>query len=484
MSLKRKTILISVVGLAFWLALVALYHTSKALPDKLDYHGAEYKLDDREIEFLYDLTWFDGQGQKLRKQMIFDTIVRLIDGAENYILIDMFLFNSHRGRDAILYRDLSSELTDALINRKKDVPGLKVDFITDPINTAYGGAVSRELERLRQAGVNVIITDLDQLRDSNFLYSAFWRTFVQWFGNTIQRGWLPHPFSEEEGEVTLRSYLRLLNFKANHRKVFVADASGSMVTLVSSGNPHGGSSEHSNVALLVRGDLWRSLYEAESAVAALSGGKLSFDTYEVGTPPLATETSVKVLSENQIKRDILRTIAASGGSESIKIAQFYLADRDIIKALIKAAAKGVEVKIILDPNRDAFGYKKIGIPNRQAAQELNRKSEGRIKIRWYDTHGEQFHTKLFISIRGEQVIALIGSANLTRRNLDNFNLELDLLVRTTATTRVAQSITGYFDKIWNNEGGNYTLAFTAYQEDSPLKNFLYRIQEGLGLSTF
>lgn len=484
MSFLKKTLLISAAGLTFWLALVAFYHTNKALPDKLDYHGEEYKLNDKEIEFLYDLTWFDDQGLKHRQQMIFDTIVRLIEGAENYILIDMFLFNSHRARDVTLYRDLSSELTEALVNRKKDVPGLKVDFITDPINTAYGGAVSGELERLQKAGVNVIITDLDRLRDSNFIYSAFWRTFVQWFGNTNEKGWLPHPFSQEEGEVTLRSYLRLLNFKANHRKVFVADGSGSMVTVVSSGNPHGGSSEHSNVALLVRGGLWRSIYETESAVAALSGRRLSTVAHEVGTPTFASETTVKVLSENQIKREILSTISASRGSESIKIAQFYLADRDIIKALIEAAAKGVEIQIILDPNRDAFGYEKIGIPNRQAAQELIRASGDRIKIRWYDTHGEQFHTKLFISIAGEQMTALLGSANLTRRNLDNFNLELDLLVRTATTAAVAQSITGYFDNIWNNEEGNFTLEFTAYQEDSLLKDFLYRVQEGLGLSTF
>ena len=77
-----------IVKLIGWLALVAFYHANKALPDKLDYHGEEYKLNDKEIEFLYDLTWFDDQGLKHRQQMIFDTIVRLIEGAENYILIE------------------------------------------------------------------------------------------------------------------------------------------------------------------------------------------------------------------------------------------------------------------------------------------------------------------------------------------------------------------------------------------------------------
>lgn len=484
MKIFSKKIVLVTVGLILWLTTVALYQTNKALPDGLDYSGKEYGLEDDQIEFLYDLTWFDDQGLKHREQRIFDTILRLIQGAETYILIDMFLFNSHRGRDTLLYRDLASEIADALIARKKQTPGLSIDFITDPINTVYGGAISSELARLEQAGVNIIITDLDRLRDSNFLYSAFWRTFVQWFGNSTKHGWLPHPFSPSEQKVTLRSYLRLLNFKANHRKIFIADASGTMVTIVSSANPHGASSEHSNVALLVKGDLWRSVYDAESAIASLSEGSLSPIQYDSITQIGSTGTRVKIISENQIKGEILRQISRSRRSESIKIAQFYMADRDITKALVQAAGNGVEIKLILDPNRDAFGYEKNGIPNRQTARELISKSGGRIKVRWYDTHGEQFHTKLFISLTNGPMMAILGSANLTRRNLDNFNLELDLLVTTEASTEVAQRISRYFDQLWENDGGNFTLDFEAYEDDSLLKNLLYRVQEGFGLSTF
>ena len=51
--------------------------------------------------------------------------------------------------------------------------------------------------------------------------------------------------------MSLRSYLEMLNFKANHRKVFVADSADGPVTIVSSANPHDASSAHSNVALLI-----------------------------------------------------------------------------------------------------------------------------------------------------------------------------------------------------------------------------------------
>ena len=56
--------------------------------------------------------------------------------------------------------------------------------------------------------------------------------------------------------------------------------------------------------------------------------------------------------------------------------------------------RGVRVNVMLDPNRDAFGRQKDGVPNRPVANELVTASGERIAVRWYRTHGEQFHTKL------------------------------------------------------------------------------------------
>ncbi len=52
------------------------------------------------------------------------------------------------------------------------------------------------------------------------------------------------------------------------------------------------------------------------------------------------------------------------------------------------------MRVLLDPNKDAFGFEKSGLPNRQVASELIAASDGAIKLRWYRTHGEQFHAKL------------------------------------------------------------------------------------------
>ena len=44
---------------------------------------------------------------------------------------------------------------------------------------------------------------------------------------------------------TVRSYLALPNFKANHRKVLVADEGERFRAVITSANPHDGSSRHS-----------------------------------------------------------------------------------------------------------------------------------------------------------------------------------------------------------------------------------------------
>lgn len=80
--------------------------------------------------------------------------------------------------------------------------------------------------------------------------------------------------------------------------------------------------------------------------------------------------------------------------------------------------------------------------------------------------------------------AIMGSANLTRRNLDNYNLELDIKVTAANESRITKQIVSYFDKMWNNSDGVYTDDFARYREDSFFKTIVYRVQEGLGLATF
>ncbi len=469
-----------------WLCIVGTWQSVKPLPENLNMSSREYQVSDNDIDFLGDLTFTKADSQVVSEQEIFDTIFEMIDNAEQYILLDMFLFNPDAG-NADVYRSLSRELTDKLIRKKKSHPDLPIDLITDPVNTLYGGSPSEQLFTLEKAGVNVIVTDLRKLRDSNPLYSSIWRTFFQWFGNSPNYGILPHPLGKDD-HVTMRSYLVMLNMKANHRKLIVADNGDEMRTIVCSANPHDASSAHSNVALDVSGDLWRSIWKTESSVAKFSDGELYNAPELLALPKHNTNgtSNIRVVSEKAIRDSMYDIFDLAGEGDQLSLAMFYLSERGTVKKLLKAAENGAEIRLLLDPNKDAFGHSKNGIPNRQVARELLKKSNGHISIRWYDTHGEQFHTKMLISQKVDgKTSLLLGSANYTRRNIENYNLELDLLIETESPIKATNEAITYFSRCWNNsENRHHSTDFPDYEDPSFFKKIVYRIQEFAGLSSF
>ena len=67
----------------------------------------------------------------------------------------------------------------------------------------------------------------------------------------------------------------------------------------------------------------------------------------------------------------------------IDIAMFYLSDRKVIRAIKSALKKGAQVRLLLDQNLNAFGFKKNGIPNRAVADELmSLDASNALSIRW------------------------------------------------------------------------------------------------------
>lgn len=462
------------------------YNTFRSNPEGTDYVSVKYNINSDDIEFLYDLTYKDDKGNIISEQEIFDEIFLLIDKAKAYILLDMFLFNSYIGKADDPYRSITAELTSKLVEKKTSHPDIIIDFITDPVNTVYGGVKSKEISDLKDSGINVIVTDLTKLRDSTVLYSPFWRLFIQWFGNSNRGGAFPHPFSEKEKSISLRSYFTLLNFKANHRKVFFSDYNNNPVAIVTSANPHDGSSAHSNVAFKIQGEFARELYVAEKAVAKFSDAVL-FEPDFIDVPfdkkSIDTGIQVQLVTESKIDDMLMHHLNIAEKGDNINIGVFYLCKRGIIKAILHAAKRGVNIRLILDPNKDAFGREKNGIPNRQAASELIKKSGGRIKIRWYNTHGEQYHSKfaLFDYLNNFSVV-ILGSANYTRKNLNGYNLELDIVLSATSTEKTINEVREHFERIWNSE--NYTVDYSVYSDNSFSKRLIYLFLEYTGSATF
>lgn len=490
-------VLYAAIG-ALWAA-TAYWHTEKPLPEGLRVESPVYSVPLSDVRYITDITTADAYSRPVVRQAIFDETLRLIRSAQDFLVVDYFLFNDQQGRldgPALPLRPLSSELRDALIERKKAVPTLRILLITDPINTVYGSVPSPDLAALREAGIDVCITDLDRLRDSNFIYSALWRLLFGWWDqDSSGRGWLPNPFEENAEAVTLRSWARLINFKANHRKVIIGDdGDGGLVGIITSANPHDASSAHSNVAIKLRGPVLHPLLASEIAIARFSGWR-----GVLGAPPppssgiaenggaSANGARVQILTEGAIRDELLEQIGNTRRGDSIDIAMFYIADRGVIEGLLDAARRGVNIRLILDPNKDAFGRTKSGVPNRPAASELVAASDGAIRVRWYRTHGEQFHTKLVVIYDDDRLWFTLGSANLTRRNIDDYNLEANAAVEVSRSSDLAAQVLNYFNTLWDNRapvGIEYTADFGVYSDPSQMRYWQYRLMEATGLSTF
>ena len=86
--------------------------------------------------------------------------------------------------------------------------------------------------------------------------------------------------------------------------------------------------------------------------------------------------------------------------------------------------------------------------------------------------------------RGDAAL-LTGSANLTRRNLDDFNLETNVVVQGRIDRAPFPEVQAYFDEAWNNtESRHYSVDYAHYKDESWWRRGLYRFMEWSGISSF
>ncbi|WP_411355303.1 phospholipase D-like domain-containing protein [Peptoniphilus harei] len=428
---------------------------------------------DADCEFLYDLTYLK-DGKRIHEKRIFKKEMELIKNAQDFLMLDFFLFNDEYP-DSMTFPSQVEEMTDLLIAKKKENPEMPILFVTDPINNFYGAYEEDNLKRLRENGIEVVVTDLNKMRDSNALVSGIYRAYLQWFG-TSGGGWIKNFFDKDADKVNVRSILKLANFKGNHRKVLISEKEA----LVASANPHDPSAHHSNVAMVFCGKSMEDLIKSESIFFdKLPDVIENFKAEEVTSP-----YKLRVITEGKIYDEISKNIKESKKGDEINLGIFYISEFRILRELGEAAKRGVDVKIIADLNKDAFGLEKNGSPNRPALSEL-KEDYPDINIRWYQTSGEQFHTKfIYFDFKDRDPLAILGSANYTRRNLDNFNLETNLAVEMKKDSPMAGDMKNYYARIWNNEDGDYTLPIEDFYEKRFFMRILWKIQEKTGLCTW
>ncbi|XKH51762.1 phospholipase D family protein [Chryseomicrobium palamuruense] len=475
-SKRKKVLFIVVIALIVIYAGMILWHTFKPLPEGISYAGDLQPISS--IDMLTDLTYAVNENSEERQteNEIFSSIYQMIEEAEEFVVVDFFLVDGFYEEDEG-FPPIADELSETLATKKLENPEMPVIFITDPLNQGYGSYENKWFKKMRDSGVEIVYTDLDPLRDSTPIYSGIYRTFFQWF-DFGGEGWIPNAMASEAPKMTVASYLTLLNVKANHRKLVITEKEG----LVSSANPHDASGLHGNIALkFTSSPLLNDMLEAEEAVSLMSGGPKLPRVQEVEEE---AEYEGQLLTEKKILDALLTDIAATEEGDSIDLMMFFIAKRDIVNALIDAANRGVEVRMILDPNENSFGRQKSGLPNRPVVQEMVEDTEGKLEVRWYNTVVGQYHTKA-IHIQTDRSVISSGAANYTERTLDNYNLEANLRVVADSDSELAEEFSSYFERLWTNEDAAFTVDVEEYQDSFTWwQRWIYSFQKLIKVTTY
>jgi phosphatidylserine/phosphatidylglycerophosphate/cardiolipin synthase-like enzyme len=397
--------------------------------------GEEHMISEDSIEFLYDLTYKDAQGNTIYEQEIFDKAFEMINNAEKFIVLDMFLFGVD-GTEA--YRNLTDELTNVLIKKKQENQNITIYFLTDYFSLIYNSYNGSHFTELTEEGIKIIYTSPNQ---------------------ATQKGKTNY----------LTNFLKRMKLRLNHRKLIIADNEQEIHSLITSANPHDPSSPNSNVAIYVKDKIWEDIYITEKKT-----GNFSDDSIEQSMKQVKDNEPGKIivqyLTDGGMTDLLIEKIKEAQKGDSVSITTFALSNGKIIEEIVSASERGADIRIVLDQSIESFGKKKNGLPNKLVAKTLVENSNGKVKIRWYETSGEQFHTKMTIIKQGNTTTIFTGSSNLTPKRIFNYNLESDLKVVANNNTEISKDVNDYFNRIWLNKNGSYTTNYETYSI-KPLINF-------------
>jgi hypothetical protein len=410
-----------------WLSLV-LWNSGKPMPPGTHTVSQTARLPESDVDFLYE-------SPQRPTSSVQD--LPAIDHAEQLIVLDR--------------SPVTADLAQHLLARKRQRPNIKIVVVTDPGNEAFGGTPAHILASLEEAGVIVAPVRLDRLRDSNALYSGLWRLAV---------GWWSDPFDEAPGEITLRAWSRMQNFKADQRQLLVADdGAGGWMQSVGSG-----------AALVLHGSLARAMIASELQIAAWS-------TEDDRLPPSPRmegrglgSIDARFLTEGAIEGALLDAMEAAGSGDQICVAVENLSERRLIAAMLRAAARGAHLQILLARNP---------VPNRAVAGELLGGGGGRIEVRWYPADFTAPHPHLLLVRHRADLWMNLGSASFTRRGLGDLNLEAAVELRMPARAAAARAATQYFAEYWSG-----AFADADFAQESIIGYWRYRFVEATGLSNF
>jgi len=462
--------------------LVLTTFSCTSLSEGLTMKSEVYNADN--VEFYYDLT-YKKDGETHYERQIWEQAYDILDKAEDFFLMDIFVFNDFLGKgvkEKLQPLPIAEEFAQKILEKRKKDPNVEIYLILDESNTFYGAFDNKTHKKLEEAGVKIGYVDLTKLRDPMLVYSAPWRLFIQPFGNPKNRGKTKNPIYEGTDKVTIRSILRALNAKANHRKLIMNETTA----MLTSANPHAEGSKHSNVAFKFSSPIIKEIYEGEKPAAKITKKdgslKQKLPDKDFSKIPFSSNDKLKLqyFTNGATAKDISQELKNTQFGEKVIIAQFFLADRGIINNIRKAARRGVKFEIILN-NSNA------GLPNKAAAGELMkyaRKHNYDINVKFYNKGEEMYHVKMLSILKKDYLITYGGSTNFTRRNMRNFNLENELKIMSAYDQKISKDILDYYDRLWTNRDGEFTLPYDTEKNEKLMNDLLFRFMEMNGFGAF
>ena len=499
-ALRRLLRPLPVVLLLAWL-LSAVWMSLKRLPPGLHIAGQWQALPAQSPRFLRDLSAADANGAPLVEQHIDAALLGMISQARQLVLLDTGLFGDlpAAGPRAARLRaapPIAAGVVDALLRAKAQYPDLSVLVLTDPSTLQMDGA-QRLLERLAAAGIEVLAVDVARLRSPDSAFAAFWDLCCHWWSRAASWPDWPNPLGVGPATVSLQLWGELRGYQRSHRQLLVADdGAGGVDALVFSRPLHAEAGIHSATALKLSGSVLEPLIESEFALAQFSGWsdggamqarsqRLLEQQRRLAVPATGGTARARVVTEGGIAATLVARIDATGNGDRIAIAALYLSQRELVRALLDAGRRGVSVRLLLDPGKDGYGYERSGIPNREVASELVVASDGAVRVRWYRTHGEQFSPGFVLVQSAARYWLMIGTAELSRRDLGDFNLAAAAIADVPADAAAGTEALGWFDMLWYNRassGTEYTTDADVYADASQLRYWQYRLFEAMGTS--
>ena len=536
--------------------------TIKTPPLGVDYESPMRDSDN--VEFHYDLTYLDKDGNIRYDRKIWDATYKVVDEAKDYLIVEMFLFNDIYNKDKEHYPEFAKEYTRRLIKKKMENPDLKVYVLSDENNNLYGAFEHPFITDMKKAGIDVIVVDIFKLKDTFPWYSPIWRTLIEPHGNPQGKGWIGNFYGPMWSKLTLRNLLRALNVKADHRKIFLNEGN----VVISSANIHDPSYFHENVAISANGEIVKDVLQGLKHVAEFSGGKIDIDEKQgnqinnsqignlveneknlvnnsiknnfledenekkvreiekkkedfveeetrrfaqTGKLPEKSQESndkkqqddlkvgdvltrfddennkykLQFVTEAKIGEHLDKDIENTKAGDEILMGMYFLADRGVVDRLIKASNRGVKIRIIFDRSRDAFGMSTNGLPNKPVSKKLKKKTKNKIEIKWYFTNNEQYHTKITLIKKTDgNVIIQTGSANLIRKNIRGYIMDANFRILTNADSKLTRDIYTYFDRLWENKDGLFTVNFDDEPTTKASTDFMYKILDATQLGSF